>query len=151
MTAITNIPDLLAISQNSLIGSILQILVQQDFAPIKATAPEEGDKKIGELTALEKAIYTAHLRMTIGAAAEKSKLAPGQDSQPDAHQKIRFLNSELRNLHDLFWNSIRYRFTCLGITDFRKLQIRSDGSVIIVPQDEDAGSSSGTLVIRISI
>ena len=150
MTAITNIPALLSASQNSIIGLILQILLEQDFAPIEASPPKEGDQKIGEITNLERAIYTAHLKKI--AQLEEKKTAfnsTEQEYEVGAHKKISIIQDELDDLYHLFWESVRYRLTSLGFTDFQKLQLRPDGSIIAVTPDENDKPRSGTLVIRI--
>lgn len=146
MTAIANIPALLGASQNSFIGLILQILLDQDFAPINAKPLEEGDQKIGELTALERAIFAAHSKKS---AQFKENNFTEEENGPEMRQKMLPLGTEIKNLHNFFWQSVRYRLYKEGHQDFEKIELRSDGSIVAVTPDENDKPTSKTLTIRI--
>jgi len=122
----------------SVLETVIEAMMSDEHAPLTDDPVSQGDNIIGELSLLEKAIAAATIKLTNehNALVEKTNTAAATDREnareimKGAAERIKYLSSAVKALHDLFWASIRFRLSNQGIKNLENIGTRSENEIV---------------------
>ena len=148
-TQITTIGDLLQACKNSPLENILNSLVNQDFASITEEMDGKEGAVVTRMNPLEMALYTGYIKMTDKCNAlieshNRIVAELNEENRELAKDKLQKLSAQINSatkahkiLESIMWNTIKGRLYNDGIFETESLSIRSDGSIVSHPVEED--------------